>query len=269
MAFVFLSLVARFRIRSIWALFLAGAVFGWLTEGLIVQTAYENLPLSLSFTGLAWHALLTVWVGWFAVRRALARSLRSVLLTASVIGLLYGLWGISWWLEPDGGVMLPLDFAAYTFGASLPVVCAYWLFARTGAAMKTPGSLSGWIAAGLLLIYFVFVTIPAAPWAALILPLLLALVWLTLRHNRQVESGVSLLEQPAGHVPAWRYAGLLALPLSAAVFYSLAFWLDLRWQTNWLVYLLTTPAGFILFFMSLVKVWRRKTASASEVRAGE
>ena len=260
MAFVFLSLVARFRIRSIWALFLAGAVFGWLTEGLIVQTAYESLPLSLSFTGLAWHALLTVWVGWYALRRALARSLRSVVLTASVIGLAYGLWSISWWVQPDGGVMEPLDFAAYTFGASLPVVCAYWLFARTGAAMKAPGRLSGWIAAGLLLIYFVFITIPAAPWAALILPLLLALVWLTLRHNRQVESGASLLDELPGSVPPWRYAGLLALPLSAAVLYSLAFMLGLRWQTHWLLYLLTTPAGFILFIVSLVKVWRRKRA---------
>ena len=62
MAFVFLAIVSHFNIKNIWALFLAGAVFGWLAEGVVVQTTYEMLPLSISFTGLAWHALLTVWI---------------------------------------------------------------------------------------------------------------------------------------------------------------------------------------------------------------
>jgi hypothetical protein len=57
LAFVFVTIVARFRVHTIWALFLASAVFGWMTEGIVVQTAYEDLPLSLSFTGLAWHAI--------------------------------------------------------------------------------------------------------------------------------------------------------------------------------------------------------------------
>ncbi len=45
LAFVFLTVVARFRIHTIWALFLAGAVFGLLAEGVLVQTTYESLPL--------------------------------------------------------------------------------------------------------------------------------------------------------------------------------------------------------------------------------
>ena len=77
--FIMLSLGGHFRARSIWALFLAGAVFGWLTEGLVVQTAYEDLPLSLSFTGLAWHALISVLVGWRAMRVALRRGWRPAL----------------------------------------------------------------------------------------------------------------------------------------------------------------------------------------------
>lgn len=60
LAFVFLTILMRFRVRTVWALFLAGAVFGWMTEGIVVQTAYEDLPFSLSFTGLAWHALISV-----------------------------------------------------------------------------------------------------------------------------------------------------------------------------------------------------------------
>ena len=40
MAFVFLHLVAHFRIAEKWSLFLAGAAFGWLAEGLVVQSTY-------------------------------------------------------------------------------------------------------------------------------------------------------------------------------------------------------------------------------------
>ena len=64
-AFVFLSLVSLLRVRNIWALFLCGALFGWLTEGVIVQTMYDDFPLNISFTGLAWHALISIWVGWY------------------------------------------------------------------------------------------------------------------------------------------------------------------------------------------------------------
>ncbi len=75
LGYILLTLIARFRVSGIWALFLAGAVFGWLAEGLVVQTAYDSLPLSISFTGLAWHALISVCVGWYAVRRALDNGL--------------------------------------------------------------------------------------------------------------------------------------------------------------------------------------------------
>jgi hypothetical protein len=54
---------------------------------------------------------------------------------------------------------------------------------------------------------------------------------------------------------------LLLMPASAAAFYAAAYALSLRWQTNWLVYLVTTPLGFILFGVSLVKIWRQPGVS--------
>ena len=102
--FMMLALIGHFRARSIWALFLAGAAFGWLTEGLVVQTAYEDLPLSLSFTGLAWHALISVLVGWWLTGNTLRRGLLPTMVLSAAIGLTYGLWAIHWWLAPDGGV---------------------------------------------------------------------------------------------------------------------------------------------------------------------
>ena len=72
--FVFLTAVTHFRIQEKWGLFLAGALFGWLAEGVLVQTTYEGLPLSLSLTGLSWHALLTIWLGWYWLPNAIRQG---------------------------------------------------------------------------------------------------------------------------------------------------------------------------------------------------
>ena len=81
-----------------------------------MQTTYESLPLSISFTGLAWHALITVGVGWYAVRKVLRTdSIRPVLRLAGLIGFIYGLWAICWWLEPDGRMVSVADFGLFNF----------------------------------------------------------------------------------------------------------------------------------------------------------
>ena len=60
---IYLDLVRRFRVAKFPAVFLCGAVYGWVAEGIVVDTMYGDptnpFPLSLSWTGLAWHALLT------------------------------------------------------------------------------------------------------------------------------------------------------------------------------------------------------------------
>jgi hypothetical protein len=262
LAYVFLSLLVRFRVFSVWALFLAGAIFGWLTEGLIVQTAYDSLPLSLSFTGLAWHALITIWVGFYAVPKVSLAGIRSILLLAAGIGLVYGFWAITWWMEPDGGMASPLDFALFSFTTTLLLIFAYWIYARTIPNVFKPSRIADVTITVLLLLYFIFVAIPKVQVAGLILPPLLFGIFLTLRHNKQAESRDSILESTAGVNKTWHYLGLLALPVTATIIYTAAFSLGLRWHTNWIVYLLTTPAGFILLTVSIIKVWRMKPAMA-------
>jgi len=264
MAFIFLVLVQYFRVRGIWALFLAGAAFGWIAEGVVVQTTYESLPLSISFTGLAWHALITVLVGWYAVRKTLHSNNRlATLKIATAIGLCYGLWAISWWGEPDGGVSTVTEFAIFSFIVTILVIFAYRISDWSYAETFTPNRWSIMIIGGLALLYFVFVTIPAQPLAAFILPVLLGLVYLGLRWNRQSEPEGSLLDSFNGVVPAWKYACVLAIPVCAVAVYALATVLDLHWRTNWVLYLICTPLGFILFGLSLFKIRRKKTKPAS------
>jgi len=258
-SYIFLSAIALFRLRSFWELFLAGAIFGWLTEGIIVQTVYEELPLSISFTGLAWHALISVCMGWYALRRAIQKSLWRTAWLSALIGLVYGFWAITWWVESDGMMLTPTaDFFQFSFVATLFAILAYWLYDRCMPPGWQPSKWGLITAITILILYFLIITVPLVPLAAVILPLLLASVLIPLNRNRNaVPSGSMLDAAPQPH-PIWRYLPLLLIPLIALTFYTLAYALEIKLRTNIVIYVLTTPPGFVLWIMGMVKLWRRK-----------
>ena len=253
-AFVFLHLVERFRVREKWSLFLAAAVFGWLAEGVIVQTTYEMLPLSISFTGLAWHALITVWIGWYAVRRALiSPASLSTFGRFATIGLCYSLWAINWWLEPDGGVATLAEFSSFILTITALVALAYALVNWGSSEPFTPNVWVTRFVYAAFLAYFAFVAVPAALVALLVLPLLLALAVYGLRRHRPAEETASLIATLRGQIHPFNYLALFALPFTAIAFYALALALNLQWHTNWILYLITALLGFVLFGVGLFK----------------
>jgi hypothetical protein len=257
MAFIFLHLVTHFKVANRWALFLAGAAFGWMAEGIVVQTTYESLPLSISFTGLAWHALITVWIGWYALRQRLSNpSPLPTLKLAATIGAGYGLWAICWWLEPDGGVATLGEFSTFVLTTSILVIIAFWLANWSASELFTPNRWVIGTIYGLFILYFIFIAVPAVPVAILILPILFGLVYFGLRKNKQIEQHDSLLVTLTNRSSPLNYLSLLALPLTAIAVYATALTLNLQWQSNWILYLVTTPLGFVLFGMSLYKIWR-------------
>ncbi len=254
MAFVFLHLVEQFRVHEKWSLFLVAAIFGWLAEGGVVQTTYDDLPLSISFTGLAWHALITVWIGWYAVRRTLTSPASFLTFGRfAAIGALYSLWAINWWLEPDGGVATLAEFSAYIFSITFLVALAYALVNWGASEPFAPNVWVTRLVYAAFLAYFAFVTVPAVPISLLILPLLLGLSYYGLRRHRPAEETVSLVTTLHGRIHPLNVLAIFALPLTAVAFYALALSLNLQWHTNWILYLITTPLGFILFGVSLFK----------------
>lgn len=260
MAYVFLSLVSAYRIKTIWPLFLAGAVFGWLSEGVVVFTTYESLPFSISFTGLAWHALITVGVGWYALQQAFqSQDDWASLKLAVAIGLGYGFWAITWWLEPDGGIASTAEFAGFSLTITLLLILACWLANWSLSEPFMPDRWVNWAVGAVFGLYFIFVTVPAAPTALFILPPLLGLVYLGLRQNRKNQSEGSLLDPFRVPVAAWKYLSLLGVPAAAVLVYAAAMFFNLRLHTNWILYLITTPAGFIFFGLSLYQVLRKAT----------
>ncbi|TAK12902.1 MAG: hypothetical protein EPO32_07200 [Anaerolineae bacterium] len=258
-AFVFLALVQYFRVRNIWALFLAGAAYGWLLEGVVVQTTYEMLPLSISFTGLAWHALITIWIGWYLIQKTfISSSVWSALRLFVLIGFLYGLWAIYWRLDPDGGVATIPEFALFSLTTTALVIFAYGL---ANWSLSSPFTINRWgigFVGFLFAPYFFFVTVPAAPSAILILPFLLLSVYLGLRWNRSSERQGSLLDTFHGQVPLWKYVSMMTLPGTGICVYALALSLNLHWYTNWVLYIITTPLGFVVFGMSLYKLLKNR-----------
>ena len=257
MAYVFLILITHFKVRNIWPLFLAGAAFGWLAEGLVVQTTYEMLPLSISFTGLAWHALITIWIGWYALQRSFhSPASFSTWKLVAAIGACSALWAIAWWLEPDGGVASVAEYARFSFVTTTLVTLAYWLANWSASAPFRPKRWVTIVIAAIFVLYFAFVTVPATPIAVIILPVLLGLIYFGLRKNAKGEDDSSLLDQFSVPVDARKFLGLFILPVVNVVLYAAALSLHLQWQTNWVLYLITTPLGFILFFMSLYKSTR-------------
>jgi hypothetical protein len=96
LGWILLILVRRYRIASFLPLFLAGAVYGWVAEGVVVDTLYGGpgnpFPLSVSFTGLSWHALISVGAGWYLLPKAMtARKPTRTILMSLAIGLCWGL----------------------------------------------------------------------------------------------------------------------------------------------------------------------------------
>jgi hypothetical protein len=263
--YILLSLIRIFRVRNVWAIILVGAACGWLTEGVIVQTAYDHFPLQLSWTGLAWHALLSVlWVWYFLRSVLLKQNFSRVLLHAGLVGLFAGIWAISWWVEEPAAVVSPAAFAGYIFISSGLFIFNCWLFQSTSTHVFEPGKRVFPFVVGFFGLIFLFNLITTFHWVKLALPLLFALILWGLRRNRQMEILPDILETLSGKAPLSNYLALLAIPAAASAFYTLASILGWWIYTNQIVYLITVPVGFILFIASLMKLIRRPRTVSSQ-----
>jgi len=173
LAFIFLAVVHRFRVRSVWALFLAGALYGWLGEGVFVQTMYDDFPINLSWTGLAWHALISVLVGWYLVRKVLLESkyVKTLALSGS-IGFLYGFWAIFWWIENNA--MTPLgEFSLYVLITTVLLILSYGVYDKIQPFTFKVTQVEIWFTVFIIALYFIFITYQANPFAPIMLfPLL-------------------------------------------------------------------------------------------------
>jgi hypothetical protein len=258
LGFVFLSMVGRFRARTVWALALAGAAFGWIAEGVYARTMFGTaespFPITIAWTGLAWHALIDVVFGWFILRRLLVGGQPARMGTVSfAFGLLYGLWAIAWWVQ-EAPASIPA-FAGYSFLTTMLLLLAYVIYQRLQPFLFDPSRIETGAVVVFLLLSFITVTLPSSPPTVWSLPLLLGLVFMALRRNRAVESRASLVTAVTGRVRPSNAALLFMLPLAATAVYAAAFWLNLRLPLFVPFYVASIAAGTAMFVVSVVRVF--------------
>ena len=258
LAFVFLTTLWHFRVGSLAGLFVAGSLVGWLGEGVLVQTLYDQFPLQISWTGLAWHALISVCLGWYGLRQALAAPTwkRSAAWCLG-LGVFWGLWAIFWRVEEPAAQTSVADFAAFASTTSALLGLSLWLYARSAPSAFRPSRLAVIAALAILLVIFSLGTVPLAPVSIIVLPVLLGLVLAALARNRRrngQQVALPFLGQPPLSLRS--LLPLVLMPLVATLIYTAAMALDLRWHTNWLVYLVTMPAGFVLFGIAWWRLMR-------------
>lgn len=258
LAYLFLSTVRFFRVNHVWSFYLAGAIYGWLTEGGLIHTLYGTeesapFPLSISITALSWHALISVLVGWYATARALACNRpRWIALISIGVGVFWGCWATFLWNE-NPPVLTPIvHFLAYASGLTALLALAWWLNFRAGVSRFRPGWF-GTILSLLILGTFYVQHVRRLGWFPLVvLPAVLsvALVPLWLHRQRQPHA-TAVMDRPPGS--NLRFLGLM--PIAATVVYAAAkpLGLDQVPVASIVYYWITGPVGFAMLLMAIYR----------------
>ena len=261
--------LAHFRARGLPSLVLCGAVYGWLAEGVLAGTLYQGFPVQVSWTGLAWHDLLSVCAGWSGLSAALRRGLWPTVLATSGLGVFWGAWATTWWQPQEGGFVTPLPaFAAHTLTQGLLLATAFAVFPRLLGCVTFTSRAGTWLLVLLLGAWFALVTAPHYPLAWLLLPTLLALTLTVLSRGRarseasrtaslQTASLQDSLLARLSRPPPWgRCAAVLVMPGCAVAVYAVLLSTTSAAPINLLTYWVLTPLGFLAYGFSLWKVWR-------------
>ena len=254
---LFLATITYFRVSSFATLFLAGALFGWLDEGVLVQTLYAQLPISIAYTGLAWHALLVICALWFGLQqRLLSRAPWRLVRWGLVMGVGWGLWAVTWWTEPGLAPTSIATFATYAFATISLFGGAAWLASRIAPRPFAPSRIEIILLIGAIVIFFAVVTLPSAPLAIVILPLLLAPIFVALRRHRDMATQPDILTRmaAAGPIPVRHLPILWLIPLAATLVYASFSVAHLVVPTSIFFLVITAPLGFGLYIWSLVRV---------------
>ncbi len=194
-------------------LFLAGALLGFLIEGVIVNTMYDAFPFQLVWTPLAWHALIT-GLGVVVLPRVMAqRAAWQHALAMVALGAVGGLMAVYWPIErtdlPDTAAIF-----AYLLGFGTLAVVGHMALDRL-ATLPRPRVWVLWVMPALALVLWLIQSAADPRPQRLALPLMTGL---TLWAMRGLQSPLSF--GPA--TPPLRHALFLLAPLTAAIAATLA-----------------------------------------------
>ena len=269
LGWLFLMIVQRFRVTSQAGFIVAVALLGFLIEGVPVPVLYSDLPMSILWTSLAWHGLITVGIGWYAFRRVMLRGnwILMALFNAGV-GLFLGLWNAYSWnaRETGAGGDVRFDWQPYEafidqflLGFAL-FLGGHLLFDRAypkAAVFHTVEILvlSG-IAAGLALFTAIAsgLLLPSLVLPGLVFGCLFALWW-DIRRNPACQ--MTFADQlHTDTIPLPCFALTLLIPVCAVLVYTLLADARIAFEANVLVILTAGPASVWLLVWAVRRIAR-------------
>jgi hypothetical protein len=198
------------------ALLLAGCIYGWLVEGVVVDTVSAGLPFTIVWTGMAWHGLLVVLVGTAVFWQARVRPPLEQALMLFVLGLFYAVWAQYWPLERRADPTMALP---YLGGAGLAAVGGLLLLERV-VPVVVPGRWE-WLVLGLIagLVWLAGTMLAQSP-TRLITPLLIGGTILLLRRLPWVPSRGLVADV---RLQPWRH-GLVLIVFGVAALGAMIGW---------------------------------------------
>jgi hypothetical protein len=218
-AVTYIALVAlrHFRVADLAGLFLIGGIVGWLIEGAVVSEVYTNLPVSLVWTSLAWHALLTVCGGWWLLPAVLRRGGWRPWLLCGLLGIAWALWSLDPALDDDVATLAGPSFVVLACGVTAALSVGYGLADRYPVASHalTPGVPFVAVAIGLGA-WATAATFVPAPYAPPILVALLGVAVWALRRMRDPGRPTDDAPPTGFGVPTRRLLPLSAFALTSS-----------------------------------------------------
>jgi len=228
-------------------IFLVGALYGWIVEGVVVTTVVDELPFTLSYTGLAWHALFTVLLGWWGVPRVLAHPLGRSLGGLAAVGAGIAVWAAFWRFED--GVQTPiLEYALFAVLTTAMYAGGLALWWATGE--RAVPSIRGSAVAILVLGALAVLHAIENP-LTVVGPALVGLALFAIIHTAP-RSPVTPVAPTTAHLTPTPYRALLRLliiPIVAIGVFT-AFAAVPPLPTGWVFYVVTVPLGVVLFVVA-------------------
>jgi hypothetical protein len=273
-AYLFLAAVSWSRADDFWSIFLAGALYGWLIEGALIYTLYGTepsapFPISISITGLSWHALISVMLGWWATGKALTATRPQTLVWISLaVGIFWGLWAMVPWRETPPIVATVPAFLTHALLLTLGLMAAWHVGLSAGVREFRPGRIGVVMCTLLLGLFFVQHVQKLGVFPLVVFPIVMSLALVPLYCHRRGSQFSSASHIFAADHRASRLAIMGLIPVTATLVYYIAAAAGMdRIPINVIVYyFLGGPGGFILLVLAIwVSIRRALAARPAEV----
>lgn len=259
--FPFLALLSHYKVNTLLGLFLAGAIFGWAAEALVVPAAYEIFPYSFVWTSISWHPLIDVLIGWYFVRLVMRNKNVLWNLTMFIsLGVFWAIWSTWYWTGESTGsfeIITPSEFSIFAYATGIFWIMGMLIADNFGRGGFYPTKWEVGLVALVTLVSFSITALPFLFLSLLLLPLI-ALTIFALRKGRGATGQSSITANLDEAKPEWwKYILALLTPLTATLIYPWLFKMQLHIPIEDII-LVVMLIAVATFSWAIVKPFRLK-----------